>query len=527
MHRVALAAGTALLLSLSVVVGTAGAASAAGYRTWTISGVTFDDGGQMSGSFRLSDTGEMSAVHVTTSGGHEGVFGASTTYDDTNSFTMDGFAPNDRIVAFESRSRYVLLAAGVLTAAEDGDVRALDNASYECDNCTNTRRVSTGTLVAGTFVDTSQVTLTGTPGINGTPRVGQTLTGDDSSVTTSPSDATRSYQWLRDGDPIAGQNGATYAATADDIGSTMSFRVGATKEGHPDATPVDSAGLGPIEALPSQVTLTGTPGINGTPQVGQTLTGDDSSVTTSPSDATRSYQWLRDGDPIAGQSRATYTATADDIGSTVSFRVGATKAGHPDATPVDSAGIGPIEALPSTPLPSTTIKVLMPSGLHLGGRPVRVTASGLEANEAYTVGIGGVTIGSGTAPASGALSRMVVVPRSIGDRRAAVRVAGTNRAGTASLRVVQAKRLGLALARPALHKRQRQLITVTGLAAGERVKVKYRNRVVSPATARATAAGGYRTVVRVGRLAGTKTITATGEFRSRYAVRTCQVTRRH
>lgn len=429
-RRAVLAAGTALLLSLSVVVGTAGAASASGYRTWTISGVTFDDGGQMSGSFRLGDTGEMSAVHVTTSGGNEGVFGASTTYDNTNSRTMGGFEPNQRIVVFENLSRYVLLSAGDLTVAEDGDVRTLDNASYECDNCGAVRRVTTGTLVAGTFVDTSQVTLAGTPGIIGMPRVGQTLTGDDSGMTTSPPDAARSYQWLRDGAPIAGQNGTTYTATVDDIGATLSFRVGATKDG------------------------------------------------------------------------------------------------HPDATPVDSAGIGPIEDLPSTPLPSTPISVSVPSGLHLGGQRVRVTATGLEANESYTVRIGGVTIGSGAAPASGVLSRRLVVPNSIGDRRAAVRVAGTNRAGAATLRVVQARRLGLVLARPALHKRQLQAIRVTGLAAGERVTVKYRNGVVSPAMARATAAGGYQTVVRVGRLAGTKTITVTGEFGSRFAVRTCQVTRR-
>ena len=331
-HRTVVATSTALLVALSVCLSTIGAAaaSAATYRTWTLSGVTFADGGEMSGSFRVTDSGEVSEVRLTTTGGDEGTYGASTTYDASNSTA--NLYDNYLYVNFEDRSRYLRLRAGDLTVAEDGEIRAIvmsSDESYECLNCAPYRVVSAGTLVAGHLV--------------------------------------------------------------------------------------------------------------------------------------------------------------------------------------------------GAPIPAVEVRV--PSGLHLGGREVRVAATGLEPDQPYTVAIGHVMVGSGTAPHSGSISRTVTVPRTIGDRLAEVRVASAHRTGSADLRVVQAKRLGLQLGHRVLHKRQRQLVRITGLAAGEQVSVKYRNRVVSPSSARASQAGSYRIAVRVGRLAGTKTFTAVGGFSSRLAVSTCRVTR--
>lgn len=68
-HRV-LAASTVLALAISLLIGMSGAASAADSRTWTFSGVTLADGGQMTGTFDMSDTGVLSALHITTSGGN-------------------------------------------------------------------------------------------------------------------------------------------------------------------------------------------------------------------------------------------------------------------------------------------------------------------------------------------------------------------------------------------------------------------------------------------------------------------------
>ena len=428
LHRLGLAASMVVVMSL-VVLGTAGGASAAAYRTWTLSGVTYADGGQASGSFRVSDTGRVDQVDITTSGGDTGVYGATTSYDDTNS---DTFHHSEFVyVNFIDRSRYLRFDVGDLTNATDGEVRSINTTgdqSYECINCSPYRVVTAGSVIAGMQIDTSPVTTTGTPSISGTP------------------------------------------------------------------------------------------------QVGQILTGDDSTMTTSPSDATRNYQWLRNGSPIAGQTETTYTATTDDVDSALSFQVVAVKTGRPDSTPVESAATAPIQAQPSTPAEPVTVTV--PSRLHLGGRPVRVTATGLEADQPYTVTIGDQTVGTGTAPASGALTRAFTVPTDIGDRSTDVRVSGPHGVGTASLRVVQAKRLGLTLTPSKLHKRQRLSVTVTGLTAGERVSVKYRNRVVSPSTAHANKTGSYRHVIRVGRLAGVKTIRVTGAFRGRSAVQTCRVTRR-
>jgi hypothetical protein len=66
------------------------------------------------------------------------------------------------------------------------------------------------------------------------------------------------------------------------------------------------------------------PAISGTKQVGQTLTCSTGTWSRSPS---FTYQWLRNGQPIAGATASTRLLAAGDSGALMSCRVTATKAG--------------------------------------------------------------------------------------------------------------------------------------------------------------------------------------------------------
>ncbi|MGY2876563.1 hypothetical protein ACVW00_003753 [Marmoricola sp. URHA0025 HA25] len=687
--RRVLAASMLLALTISVLIGTTGTASASSTRTWTLSGVTFDDGGQMTGTFDLSDSGVITAVNLTTSGGNTGSFGTSMTYTTSNS-SLGSFGPGGDYYAYApGANRYVRLVVGDLSGASQGDVAPLSTQSWECMNCFPTRHVTAGSITAGPL--TGPPIVTGTPAItsvgSGTPQVGDALTGDDSTVTATPQAATKSYQWLRDGAAVPGATTTTYTLTNDDAGHSIAFQVGATEDGYSDASPVTSEAVGPVDggqiALPTPVitgtavvdgtlsatlpdglnpadatvtwqwlrgatpigdsTSTYTPGaadvgqvltvkasatrdhfeattqsqvtaavakatfasapaatITGTVKVGQALAADPGTVSPAPDQL--GYQWYSDGNPIAGATDPTYVLASAQRHTVMTVQVTVTKAGYDDAsatsdptadvatelapdlsltTPHSSIRRGETTSLdwsttdadtvaasgawtgskpsagtadmaPSTlgdntyvlsasnangtttsqvvvsvARPAQQLAVTVPGGLHLAGKGVVVTTGGLEANEPYTITIGGIQVATGQATATGALSRTVTVPASTGENATPVTVTGSerDRTGATTIQVVVAKTLGLQLAKQVMHKRHRQWVTVTGLAAGEPVRVAYRGERISPANAHAAADGVYRTVIHVGRLAGTKTVTATGAFHGRHAMTTFRVKR--
>ena len=83
---------------------------------------------------------------------------------------------------------------------------------------------------------------------------------------------------------------------------------------------------------------TGKPGIDGTPQVGQTLTAtagdmadrDDLPTTTFPTGY--SFQWAKDGTDIPGETSQTYTVAAADVGTTIRVKVSFTDGGGNEET---------------------------------------------------------------------------------------------------------------------------------------------------------------------------------------------------
>lgn len=120
---------------------------------------------------------------------------------------------------------------------------------------------------------------------------------------------------------------------------------------------------------------------DGTPEVGEVLTGNDGTVI---SGTVSARQWRRGSTDISGATGSTYTLVEADVGQTITFRVTATGSGGD--TTATSAGVGPVTGFP---LPAfSTAKYDGDSRTQEAGS--RVNSSG------------SLTITTGTTPGGGA-----------------------------------------------------------------------------------------------------------------------------
>jgi protocatechuate 3,4-dioxygenase beta subunit len=212
-----------------------------------------------------------------------------------------------------------------LTAAEDHSLITVMVTAKKVGYVT-TSRMSAQTREVLDF------TVPALPSITGTPKVGQTLTGDPG---TWPGDATAlSYQWMRNDSAISDATNATYLLTADDLGKVITLTVTWSADGYQDVS--ESSGPTAVVAAADAVTLTaGTPTISGIPTVGSTLTGSAGAGWTDG--ATFSYQWLRNGSAIPSATASTHLLVGLDAGNVISLRVTGHKDGYVDNSAVSAA----------------------------------------------------------------------------------------------------------------------------------------------------------------------------------------------
>jgi hypothetical protein len=197
--------------------------------------------------------------------------------------------------------------------------------------------------------DPAETTIS-SAGITGTAQVGSTLTA--TAGTRSPSDASLTYQWLRDGTAISGATGSTYVPAAADLGHQITVRVTPVKNGwtsYPKTSGAVTVQAGQFSAAP-------TPVVNNTAIVGNTMT--ISTGNWQPAGATLTYQWLRDGTAISGATGSTYKLTSADAGKTISVKVTATLAGY--ATTAKTSGGLKVTTPPGPYVPTTAWFTLTP-----------------------------------------------------------------------------------------------------------------------------------------------------------------------
>ncbi|WP_166790458.1 carboxypeptidase regulatory-like domain-containing protein [Cryobacterium tagatosivorans] len=203
-------------------------------------------------------------------------------------------------------------------------------------------RAGTGTspVVAGTLIAP-------VPTISGTGTVGSTLTVDTG--TWGPSPVGLSVQWLRNGGAIPGETGATILLAVIDGGTSITVSVTGSKPGYTTATrqsaAVEVAGIPVLSPTP-------VPTISGLTAVGGTLSA--SPGTWGPAPVELTYQWLRDGAAVAGETSASILLGVADLAAALSVTVTGARAGYAPVSqtsaPTAPIGVGTLSA----PLPTVS-----------------------------------------------------------------------------------------------------------------------------------------------------------------------------
>ena len=224
---------------------------------------------------------------------------------------------------------------------------------------------------------------TGAPVISGTAEVGKTLTADTSDIADADglSGATFTYQWIaNDGSAdtdIQDATDSTYTLVADDEGKTVKVRVSFTDDAENVET-LTSTATNPVAARPNSA-ATGAPTINGTVQVGETLTADTAGIadTDGLTNVTFSYQWIRnDGNSdtdITSETESTYILVAADEGKTIKVRVTFTDDAG-DGESLTSTATATVTARPNTPATGAPII----SGTAQVGETLTADTSGIS-----------------------------------------------------------------------------------------------------------------------------------------------------
>jgi hypothetical protein len=157
--------------------------------------------------------------------------------------------------------------------------------------------------------NTTPATLAGMVSIDGTVAVGETLTANTTGLTNASGAAT--YQWKRD-DTNIGANQATYSIDVSDIGGVITVVV--TYSGN-----TGSVTSTPTIVVPTNIQeLAGNVAINGTVEVGETLTANITGLTNLS--GTPIYQWKR-GETVIGLNQNTYQIVSADIGGAIKVMV--------------------------------------------------------------------------------------------------------------------------------------------------------------------------------------------------------------
>ena len=203
---------------------------------------------------------------------------------------------------------------------------------------------------------------TGTPTINGTAQVGETLAADTLDIADEDGmdNASFTYQWLADDAEIAGAAGSTYTLADVDEGKTIKVQVSFTDDQGNEETRTSGA-TDAVAAPPTPNNpASGAPTINGTAQVGETLTADTTGIADEDglTNDTFTYQWLADDTAIQGATNADYTLVEADEGKSIKVQVRFTdNAGHDETlTSTATAAVTPAPTPnnPATGAPAIT-----------------------------------------------------------------------------------------------------------------------------------------------------------------------------
>ncbi len=253
--------------------------------------------------------------------------------------------------------------------ADDSDIAGATNATYTLvaededkvikvrvsftDDAGNEETLTSAATDVVSAAPAANSPATGAPAISGTAQVGETLTANTTGVADADglSSVQYEYQWLADDSDISGATNATYTLVAEDEGKAIKVRVSFTDDAGNEET-LTSAATDAVSAAPAANSLaTGAPTIDGTVQVGETLTANTSGVIDADglSNVQYEYQWLADDADISGATNATYTLVAEDEDKVIKVRVSFTDDANNEETLTSAATAAVAGAQPTEP----------------------------------------------------------------------------------------------------------------------------------------------------------------------------------
>ncbi|QSR33059.1 hypothetical protein CFI00_21645 [Nocardioides sp. S5] len=230
------------------------------------------------------------------------------------------------------------------------------------------REPTTASSNAITAREGAAPTATTPPRIQGIPKVGAVVTGTPPAW--EQQGVQQSIQWLRNGQPISGQTNSSYTVRPEDLGASLTVRYTGVLPGRTAAVLASAPVTGLLGDAPR---ATSSPTVSGTRKVGTTLTG--SPPTWNLTGVQQSIQWLRDGQPVTGQTTSSYTVRPEDLDSSLAVRYTGTLAGRASGTATSTAVVAQIGDAPTASvLPSVsgprkvdTVLVAVPPTWNLPG----------------------------------------------------------------------------------------------------------------------------------------------------------------
>lgn len=189
--------------------------------------------------------------------------------------------------------------------------------------------------------------------MNGEASVGGVLSTDEGMWT--PANTQFTYQWMRNGQAIAGATGWDYRITKGDVGYAISVRVTGKASGYTTATATSTA----VVATWAQFEIEADPSVVGNPKMGVWLTANRGEW--APDPGTFKFQWLRNGSVISGATEQIYQLVDADVGKRISVQVTASLDGYQTTTRT-SAQTAVITRREFTTVPTPTISGATRSG---------------------------------------------------------------------------------------------------------------------------------------------------------------------
>jgi hypothetical protein len=218
---------------------------------------------------------------------------------------------------------------------------------------------STPTESIGTIPILRTFTTTTVPTISGASAVGVRLTAVKGTWSPSP---TFTYVWKRDGVVIEGSVASGYRLVSADAGKKITVEVTGSRSGYLAVTE------GSLEtvAVTRPFVVTQVPTLEGTPQVGQTLTANEGVWT--PFVEGFTYVWKRGDTVIEGAAGRVYVLQVADLGQVVTVTVTASTTGY---TPSEqtSTGTTSISSADFVTTPTPTISGTLATGSLLTAHP--------------------------------------------------------------------------------------------------------------------------------------------------------------